>query len=79
MGIFLRTFAAVCAADAIDRAASNRPTRYWYPNRPGLPRPGTSISYIALDPPRAPPAPAPRPAVDRGTARWDWLHPERPS
>jgi hypothetical protein len=79
MGVFFRTFAAVCAADAIDRAARNRPTRYWYPNRPGLPCPGTSIPYVALDPPPAPPARAPRPAVGPGTARWDRQHPERPS
>ena len=78
MGVFLRTFAAVCAADAIDRAARNQPTRYWYPNHPGLPRPGSSIPYVTLVPPAtALPAPA-APAATTAPARWDSRHPERP-
>jgi hypothetical protein len=76
MGIFFRTFAAVAAADAIDRAARNQPTRYWYPNHPGLPRPGTSIPYVELVPPAAPPTP---PAAARGPVAWYPQHPERPS
>jgi hypothetical protein len=73
MAIFFRTFAAVCAADAIDRAA-RRPTRYWYPNQPGLPRPGTTIPYVIADPASEPPPVATQPP--RG---WDRQHPERPT
>jgi hypothetical protein len=68
MSIFFRTFAAVCAADAIDRAA-RRPPRYWYPQQPGLPRPGTHRPYVEL---------GPTPAAVGRPARWDWQHPERP-
>jgi hypothetical protein len=76
MSIFFRTFAAVCAADAIDRAA-RRPPRYWYPQQPGLPRPGTHMPYVELIP-----APVAEPAAAASTpgppTRWDWQHPERP-
>jgi hypothetical protein len=75
MGIFFRTFAAVCAADAIDRAA-RRPQRYWYPKRPGLPRPGTHIPYVELTAPT--PEPAPAPLGPQGPAARDWQQPERP-
>jgi hypothetical protein len=76
MGIFFRTFAAVCAADAIDRA-SRRPQRYWYPKRPGLPRPGTHIPYVELAATPVSELPSVRPAAG-ATSRWDWQHPERP-
>jgi hypothetical protein len=73
MGIFFRTIAACVAADAIDRAA-RRPTRYWYPNQPGLPPSGTHIPYLKLPPP----ARRDQQTTARRAADWDLGHPERP-
>jgi hypothetical protein len=70
MGFFFKALAAIVAADAIDRSA-RRPTRYWYPKRPGFPPPGTTIPYVIVDPPTSDPARLP-------PACWDPEHPERP-
>ena len=73
MGFFFKALAAIVTADAIDRHARSRPTRYWYPSQPGLPPPGTQIPYVvAAQPPTAPRRQAP-------PAAWDLEHPERPS
>jgi hypothetical protein len=72
MGFFFKALAAIVTADAIDRHARSRPTRYWYPNQPGLPPPGSQIPYVVANPaPAAPRRQAPPVA-------WDLEHPERP-
>ena len=73
MGFFLKALAAIVAADAIDRHARSRPTRYWYPSPPGLPPAGSQIPYVAVGQPAA--AARRQPAPDG----WDLEHPERPS
>jgi len=72
MGIFFKALAAIVAADAIDRYARSRPTRYWYPNRPGLPPPGSTIPYASVDPSTS------APGRQQPPAAWDPEHPERP-
>jgi hypothetical protein len=71
MGFFFKALAAIVTADAIDRQARGRPTRYWYPNQPGVPPPGTQIPYVVSAPP-----PAPRRRYG-SRAGWDPRHPER--
>jgi len=41
MGFFLKALAAIATADAIDRHARSRPTKYWYPDQPGRPPTGS--------------------------------------
>ena len=72
MGFFFKALAAIVTADAIDRHARSRPTRYWYPDQPGLPPPGSQIPCATAD--RAPAAP--RRQAPPGA--WDLEHPERP-
>ena len=72
MGFLFKALAAIVAADAIDRHVRSRPTRYWYPNQPGLPPSGSQMPYLPGIQPRAA---APR----RAAAAWDLEHPERPS
>ena len=73
MGFFVKALAAIVAADAIDRRARTRPTRYWYPNRPGLPPPGSHLPYLTV-------AQAPAAAARQAPpAAWDVEHPEQPS
>jgi hypothetical protein len=72
MAFFLKAVAAIVVADAIDRRVRGRPARYWYPNRPGLPPPGSPIPYAAVTPPMAEPRRRPQPTG------WDPEHPERP-
>ena len=73
MGFFVKALAAIVTADAIDRHARSRPTRYWYPNRPGMPPPGSQMAYVTVGQPRAaPPRQGPMLA-------WDPERPERPS
>jgi len=71
MDFFFKALAAIVTADAIDRHARSRPTRYWYPNQPSLPPPGSQSPYAVIEPPSAsrPHGPA---------AGWDLEHPERP-
>jgi hypothetical protein len=72
MGFFFKALAAIVTADAIDRHARSRPARYWYPNQPGLPPPGSEIPYVTVgQPPAAPPR-------QRPPVAWDLEHPERP-
>ena len=73
MGFFFKALAAIVTADAIDRHARSRPTRYWYPNQPGLPPPGSQIPYVTVGQPPAPPRRQPAPVAR------DLEHPERPS
>lgn len=73
MGFFVKALAAIVTADAIDRHARSRPTRYWYPSQPGLPPPGSQIPYVMVAQPPAAPRRLP-PSAD-----WDLGHPERPS
>jgi hypothetical protein len=73
MGFFFKALAAIVTADAIDRHARSRPTRYWYPDQPGLPPPGSQMPYGSTGPPPAAPRRQPPPAA------WDLEHPERPS
>jgi hypothetical protein len=75
MGIFLRTFAAVVAADAIDRHARNRPVKYWYPGPTDPPLAGAKVGYAE---PVNPPAGSALSAKARRSAGWDPQHPERP-
>jgi hypothetical protein len=73
MGFFFKALAAIVAADAVDRHVRSRPTRYWYPNRPGLPTPGSHLPYVTV---------GQRPAAGQGAASmvaWDLARPERPS
>ncbi len=73
MGFFFKALAAIVTADAIDRHVRSRPTRYWYPDQPGLPPPGSQIPYVTIG--QAPAAPrSQRPPIG-----WDLEHPERPS
>jgi hypothetical protein len=73
MAFFLKALAAIVTADAIDRHARSRPTRYWYPNQPGLPPPGSQLPSVMANPaPAAPPRQA-------GPVAWDLEHPERPT
>jgi hypothetical protein len=75
LGIFLRAFAGVVAADAIDRHARNRPIKYWY-SRPSVPPlAGAQAGYA--EPVNAPAGSAPA-AKARRSAGWDPQHPERP-
>ena len=74
MGFFFKALAAIVTADAIDRHARSRPTKYWYPNQPGLPPPGSQIPYVVAASP--PPAPA---AGQIAPVGWDLEHPERPT
>ena len=69
MGFFFKALAAIVIGDAIGH---RRPTKYWYPNRPGLPWTGTHIPYVVWTPPRAPQQRHGRPAG------WDPQSPERP-
>jgi hypothetical protein len=72
MGFFFKALAAIVAADAIDRSA-RRPTRYWFPNRPGFPPPGSTIPYVIVDQASS--------ATGRSRGRpagWDPQPPERP-
>jgi hypothetical protein len=73
MGFFFKALAAIVAADAIDRQARSRPTRYWYPNRPGLPPPGSHLPYVTVGQ-RSAAAQVPASMVASDLAR-----PERPS
>ena len=73
MGFFFKALAAIVTADAIDRRARSRPTRYWYPNQPGLPRAVSEMPYLTVAQ-----APAARPRQAPPVA-WDLEHPERPS
>jgi hypothetical protein len=73
MGFFVKALAAIVTADAIDRHARSRPTRYWYPSQSGQPPPGSEMPY---------PTPAHAPAASLRQAppvAWDLEHPERPS
>jgi hypothetical protein len=73
MGFFFKALAAMVTADAIDRHARSQPTRYWYPNQPGLPPPGSQIPYATVEQ---------RPAAQRRRSApdgWDLENPERPS
>jgi hypothetical protein len=72
MGFFFKALAAIVTADAIDRHARSRPTRYWYPKRPGFPPPGSTIPYVIVDPSTS------APGRRRTPAAWDPEHPERP-
>ncbi len=72
MGFFVKALAAIVTADAIDRHARSRPTRYWYPNEPDLPPAGSHQPYARAV--QRPPA-----AVEPPRAGWDLEHPERPS
>jgi hypothetical protein len=49
MAVFFKALAAIVTADAINRNARSRPTKYWYPNQPGLPPTGTRLPYVSLD------------------------------
>jgi hypothetical protein len=69
---FPKALAAITVADAIDRHARGRPSKYWYPNRPSLPPPGSPIPYVTVGPPSAGPRRRLR------AAGWDPEHPERP-
>ena len=74
MGFFFKALGAMVAADAIDRSA-RRPTRYWYPAQPGLPRPGSEQPYAVM--PVAPPGWYPDPGGLRLRRWWDggrWTH-----
>lgn len=71
MGFFFKALAAIVTADAIDRHARSRPTKYWYPEHPGLPPTGSQIRYVAVASPPPPPA-------TRQVVGWDLEHPERP-
>jgi hypothetical protein len=73
MGFFFKALAAIVAADAIDRHARSRPTRYWYPDQRGLPPPGSQLPYATVGQPAATPWRQPPPDA------WDLEHPERPS
>jgi hypothetical protein len=73
MGFFFKALAAIVTADAIDRHARSRPTRYWYPSQPGLPPPGSQIPYVVAGQPSAAPRRQAPPVA------WDLEHPERPS
>jgi hypothetical protein len=59
-------------ADAIDRHARSRPTRYWYPSQRGLPPPGGQLPYATVGQPSAAPPQQAAPVA------WDLEHPERP-
>jgi hypothetical protein len=72
MGFFIKALAAMVTADAIDRHDRSRPTRYWYPNQPDLPPPGSQIPYVTVGQCR--PAQRRQPPPER----WDFEHPERP-
>jgi hypothetical protein len=72
MSFFFKALAAIVAADAIDRCARSRSTRYWYPKRPGLPPPGSTIPYVRFD------ASTSAPVRQQPPAAWDPEHPERP-
>ncbi len=70
MGFFFKALAAIVTADAIDRHARSRPTRYWYPNEPDLPPTGTRQPHAsAVHPPAA---------VQSPRAGWTLERPERP-
>jgi hypothetical protein len=73
MGFFFKALAAMVTADAIDRHTRSRPTRYWYPDQPDLPPPGSQIPYVSVG--QRPAAQRRQPPPDG----WDFEHPERPS
>jgi hypothetical protein len=68
MGFFFKALAAIVTADAIDRHARSRPTKYWYPNQ--LPPASTQ------QPGR--PGVRPAPTGEAQASRWDLEQPERP-